>query len=167
MSDTQTISDDFLKDIREESSEKYLPVGVENATIIDVSEVKHNPDDGTGETRISKEDLAAGKVARQFKKVYFVVNFTLDDKLDDKGLPKVIYETYGFRIYEDTKSLWWGTEKSSCGLLIQKVKKYYPNLGKNPSFPEIKATILGKQVKITSEEFGPSKSKKIMVDSFT
>jgi hypothetical protein len=166
MSDIQYIDDDFMADIKEDVFEKYIPEGVENATIIEISKIGYNKNDSQGETRVSKEEEDVGKKPRIFKKMFFRITYGLDDKLDNEGHPKLISESYGFRVYEDTKTLWWGTEKSACGSLIAKIKKYHPELGKNPTFLKIKELIIGKSVKICSAEFGPSKTQKIVIDSF-
>lgn len=158
-SETQTIAKDFFENVRESTREKIEIPKIIGATILDVSDVKYNPVNGEGEDK--KPDASGNK--RKFKKFYFTLSFALDAPLN--GADTAI-EHYGFRFYEDKKEVWFGSEESACGKLVQKLKKYTEALPDKPSVSEVMTALLGRKVKIVSEEFGPSKSKKIMVDSF-
>ncbi len=157
--ETQTIAKDFFDNVRESSKEKVEIKKIVGATILDVSDVKYNPEDGEGEDK--KPDGSGNR--RKFKKFYFTLSFALDTPLN--GVDSVI-EHYGFRFYEDKKEVWYGSDKSACGRLVNKLKKYTEKLPASPSVNEVLTALLGRKVNIISEEFGSNKSKKIMVDAF-
>jgi hypothetical protein len=157
--ETQTIAKDFFDNVRESSKEKVEIKKIVGATILDVSDVKYNPENGEGEDK--KPDGSGNR--RKFKKFYFTLSFALDTPLN--GVDSVI-EHYGFRFYEDKKEVWYGSDKSACGRLVNKLKKYTEKLPASPSVNEVLTALLGRKVNVISEEFGPNKSKKIMVDAF-
>jgi len=144
----------FFEGIREKKKEKPEFKSVVDAEIIAVSDVKYNPENGEG---INQKDK------RKFKKFYFTITYLLAKPVNGT---QEIMESYGFRFYEDDKSIWWGTPDSACGRLVSKLKKYTPKLPENPDVSEVFNALIGRKVKLITETFGPSKSKKIMIDMF-
>jgi len=157
MPEMNEYNDEFFKDIRPKTKEKIILATVENAVIADVSKVKDNPESPIGKDR---------KGDREYRKMFFTVTYKLETPVNGED---EIFESYGFRFYEDKKEIWYGgKDKSACGKLVDTLQKYIKELPENPSPIEIKAVLLGKKVKIVSEEFGAAamKSKKIMIASF-
>ena len=153
MNEMQEYSDEFFKDIRPKTFEKIELKTAATATVIDVSKIKSNPKDDTGVDKNQKE----------FKKLFFTVQYELEEPVNDQT---TIYESYGFRMYTDSKDIWYGTADSSCGKLVDVISKNIAELPRNPSPVEVKAALLGRKVKIVSEPFGPTKSMKTMILSF-
>lgn len=151
----ETYKLDFFENVKESKFEKPIFKTVTNADITNVSEVQYNPTNGEGTNK---------KDGRPFKKLYFSVTYSY---AGPDGVPVDTIEHYGFRFYEDKKEVWWGSEdKSACGMLVKKIKMHTPNLGENPSIAAIIRALNDRSVKIHTMEFGPSKSKKTMIETF-
>lgn len=145
--------DTFFKETRPKEYDKVTLSRVVNATVKEVSKVRSNPDD-------TEEKDKKGKT---FNKLYFTVIYELDEPINGQT---DIYESYGFRIYPDTKTIWYGAKTSACSKLVDVIIKNSSELSSTPSPIELKNAILGKKVKIVSEPFGPNKSMKTMITSF-
>ena len=149
----ETIRDDFFENIKEEKREKLILENIVDAQIVDVSEAKFSQKNGVGET----------KSHRAYHQYFFYVDYLI--KKD--GEERVVSEPYTFRVYDDTHTIWWGSENSACGLLVSKVRKYTPTFPKdNATFIDLKEALKDRKVKIITAEFGNSKTKKIMIDTF-
>jgi hypothetical protein len=155
----QTISADFFDNAREPIRERLVFEKLVGATIMDVSQVKYNPENGEGQ---DKKPGADGTY-RKFKKFYFTVTYKLDVAVKEQD---TVYESYGFRFYEDKKEIWYGSKDSACGQLVDILKKSTEALPANPTIGEISIALLGKKVRIISKPFGPSKSMKLIPDVF-
>ncbi len=155
MSEMNEYADDFFADMRPKKYEKINLNKVVSAMIKDVSKIRSNPADDEKEFKDKNDKV--------YKKLFFTVTFALDEPINDQT---ELFESYGFRIYPETKTAWYGGKESSCGKLIEVLIKNIPELSETPSPPEIRAALLGRKVKIVSESFGPSKSQKIMIASF-
>lgn len=151
---TETIALNFFDTVKEDIYEKPEIKTAVDAEITSVSDIKYNPENGEGANK---------KDNRPYKKLYFTVVYLLKEPIGDR---QEIYESYGFRFYEDKKTVWWGTENSACGKLVNKLKKYTKNMPENPSVKQVIEALIGRKVKIVTETFGPNKSKKVMVDVF-
>ena len=150
----ETINKDFFENVKEEVRIKPIFDKVIDADITDVSEVKYNPQFPGGENKGDK---------REYKKFYFTLTYLYKN---EKGEPLTTDESYGFRFYEDKKTVWWGGDNTACGRLVNIVKKYTKELQENPSIPEVLDSFIDRKVKIITEEFGNSKKPKTMIDTF-
>lgn len=154
----ETISKDMFVNVKEEVREKPTLKHIIQATIVDEPKIRHNPINGKGETTKEK---------RKFIKYYFTLHFLLDQPLEVNGVKyEELYESYGFRVYSDNKSVWWGGDKSSCAQTIDKLKAYTPDLNENPSVTKVLEAFADRKVKIISKKFGPNDSIKTMIDTF-
>jgi hypothetical protein len=146
----QTVSLDFLTDVKEAKFEKPIFEKATNATIIEVPTAHINTQDKEGLTKDGKA----------FTKMFFTVKFKTEDE-------KEFRESYGFSLFieGDKKTVYYGKE-SAAREFVDVALQYIDSITKDSSITEILNALANRNVKVITKPYGPGKSPKTQVISY-
>jgi hypothetical protein len=158
----QSVSDEFFKGVSTPTFEKPILEKVTAAKIIEVSDIKANPEDTEG----------TDKKGNKFLKFWFDVKYKLKTPFTTKEGNEIteFRESYSFKLYikqDGKKELSCGSLDSAMGNVFEVMKKHLPNINERSDIVTIRETLRDKDVMLISKMLGINHSNsKVVIDSF-